>query len=77
MLCGYLDNRNLVLKAGAAPSHGGRRLWFDLAGGMAPLWPALPSRFRSRRNAERPGVPKPGFPLPPPSHAFLKFQPRM
>jgi hypothetical protein len=50
--------RNVVLKAGAVLIRGDRRLWFDLAEGMAPLWPALPSRLRRRRNAERPAVPK-------------------
>jgi hypothetical protein len=69
--------RNVVLKAGAVLIRGGRRLWFDLAEGIAPLWLALLSRIRRWRNAERPIAPNPGFLMPPPSHAFLKFHPRM
>lgn len=69
--------RNVVLKAGAVLARGARRLSFDLAEGIAPLWLALLDRLERWRQRELPDIPKPAFLMPPPSHAFLNFQPRM
>ena len=52
-------------------------LWFDLAEGIAPLWLALLSRIGCWREGERQTIPKPVFLMPPPSHAFQSFNPRM
>ena len=69
--------RTVVLKAGATLSRGGRRLWFDLAEGIAPLWRALLTRLERWRRGERQTIPKPAFLMPPPRHAFQSFNPRM
>jgi hypothetical protein len=69
--------RTIVLKAGATLSRGGRRLWFDIAREIAPLWLALLSRLERWREEERLAAPKQAFLMPAPSHAFQSFQPRM
>jgi hypothetical protein len=71
--------QNVLLKAGAILSRGGRRLWFDLAEGLASLWTPVLERLRRWRNI--PGVSpaqayRNGFtPLPP--HAFRSYTPRL
>ncbi|MDR1534212.1 MAG: hypothetical protein LBU64_03840 [Planctomycetota bacterium] len=67
----------VVLKARAVLSRGGRRLWFDLAEGIAPLWLALLARLKRWRKREQLATSKPAFLMPPPNHTFLSFQPRM
>jgi len=69
--------RRVVLRAGARVVKGGRRLWFDLASGVAPLWRALLKRIerlRPSREARRPA--RRGY-VPPPKHAFLSMTYRM
>jgi len=72
--------RNILLKAGAVLSRGGRRLWFDLAEGIAPLWQSILERIRRWRKREspirHPPTSHPGF-APLPGHAFLKYMPRL
>ena len=69
--------RRVVLRAGARVVKSGRRLWFDLAEGVAPLWQALTDRLgrlRSARETRRPA--RRGY-VPPPEHAFLSMTYRM
>jgi len=69
--------RSVVLRAGARVVKGGRRLWFDLAEGVAPLWQALLKRIgrlRQLKEARRPT--RRGY-VPPPKHAFLSMTYRM
>ena len=69
--------QSVVLRAGARVVKSGRRLWFDLAEGVAPLWRALLKRLgrlRPSREASRPT--RRGY-VPPPEHAFLSMTYRM
>ncbi len=70
--------RNLVLKVGGVLSRGGRRLLFDIADGVAPLWQAVLTRLYKLREYEQTGSlhRNNGF-VPPPNHSFLRFTPRM
>jgi len=68
----------ILLKAGAILSRSGRRLWFDLAEGLAPLWLSLLERFQRWRKppaARRPAR-QSGF-RPLPKHAFAAYTPRL
>lgn len=76
--------RRTVLRAGARVVKSGRRLWFDLASGVAPLWRALLGRIE-RWTAWRPGKgatadrragARNGF-MPAPSHAYTTLTLRM
>ena len=67
--------RRVVLRAGARVVKGGRRLWFDLAEGVAPLWQALLQRIGRLREAYSPPTRR-GY-VPPPEHAFLSMTYRM
>ena len=68
----------VVLKAGAVLARGGRRLWFDLADGLAPLWLALLERVRrwSTPSADACPVQRSDF-MPLPRHAFASYTPRL
>lgn len=63
-----------VLRAGARMIKGGRRIWFDVASAVAPLWVRLARRMRRwswPRRWEPPDQPRPRDYMPPPSHAHL------
>jgi hypothetical protein len=69
--------RRVVLRSGARVLKGGRRLWFDVADGVAPLWRALLERLgRLRPLAGARGAARRGY-VPPPEHAFLRMTYRM
>ena len=70
--------RNILLKTGAVLSRGGRRLWFDLAEGMAPLWSAVLTRIRRWKKRED-STPPPNHSdfIPLPRQAFLTYTPRL
>ena len=65
--------RRVVLRAGARVVKGGRRLWFDLAEGVAPLWRALLDRIGRLRPARKTRGPARREYVPPPEHAFLSM----
>lgn len=69
--------QNIMLKVGGKLSRGGRRLWMDIADGIAPLWQALLTRVGKLRRirATSPSVTAAFTPLP--SHAHTRFTPRM
>jgi len=67
--------RNIVLKAGAVLSRSSRRLWFDLAEGIAPLWLAVLTQLRHWKKICLPLPSRPFF-TPLPRHAFLTYTPR-
>jgi len=69
--------QNVVLRAGARVVKSGRRLWFDLAEGVAPLWRALLNRLGRLRPSTEPRRPKRRGYVPPPEHAFLSMTYRM
>ena len=65
-----------VLKAGARMVKGGRRIWFDVASAVAPLWARLARRMRRRLwpgRWKQPNQPKSREYMPPPPHAHLNL----
>jgi len=65
--------RDVVLKAGSVLARGGRRLWFDLADGVAPFWQALLDRIKRWNPIPRKSAPRRiGF-IPPVPHAFMSL----
>jgi len=69
--------QSVVLRAGARVVKGGRRLWFDLAEGVAPLWQALLKRLGRLRPSKEPRRTTRREYVPPPEHAFLSMTYRM
>lgn len=70
--------RTIVLKVGGVLTRGGRRLLFDLAEGVAPLWQAVLTRLNKLLPCEQAvSLPQSNSFVPPPSHSFLRFTPRM
>ena len=70
--------RNIVLKVGGVLTRGGRRLLFDLAEGVAPLWQAVLTRLNKLPPCEQAvSLPQSNSFVPPPSRSFLRFTPRM
>jgi len=70
--------RNVGLKVGVVLYRGGRRLWFGLAQGLAPLWQAVMTRVARWRLLfpDTPHLRHPGFkPLPP--YVFSTYTPRL
>ena len=68
--------RSVMLKVGGKLSRASRRLWLDIAEGIAPLWQALLARIKKLRPVERIKEPYSSF-MPPPAHAFSSYTPRM
>jgi hypothetical protein len=73
--------RNSSLKTGSILSHSGRRLWFALAIGLAPLWLAFTNRINRWKSVvkEHAHFNKPQRPkfMPLPIHAFPSYFPRL
>jgi hypothetical protein len=68
--------RSVMLKVGGTLSRASRRLWLDIAEGIAPLWHALLTRIKKLLPVERIKEPYFNF-MPPPAHAFSSYTPRM
>ena len=68
--------RSVMLKVGGKLSRASRRLWLDIAEGIAPLWQALLARIKKLRPVERIEEPHSSF-IPTPAHAFTRYTPRM
>ena len=70
--------QRVLLKAGGVLARGGRRLYFDLAEGLAPLWLSFLERIERWRKpvGDRRPVPPTRF-MPLPRHAFVSYTPRL
>lgn len=69
--------RNIMLKVGGKLSRGGRRLWLDIAEGLAPLWQTLLARLGKLRPMQSTIQPATSTFTPLPKHAYRSFTPRM
>lgn len=69
--------RNIVLKVGGIFSRASRRLYLDIADGIAPLWMALLARLKKLHPVPQSRLPVGGDFTPLPNHAYRNFTPRM
>lgn len=69
--------RDIMLKVGGKFARGSRRLYLDIAEGIAPLWMALLARIKKLRPVEKKKHPTVAAFGPLPSHAYQKYTPRM